>query len=106
MSDVSTFSIGPTAVPATGVVRLIAPGLLSASMLYVAATTILLPRIPDASAAIDVFFAAFLPGLMVIMLLWAARPAAFPPPRRRALVAVALLAAAAASTLPMFSAAA
>jgi hypothetical protein len=101
MSDASTFSIGPTAVPATGIVRLIAPGLLSASVIYIAATTALLARIPNASAAIDVFLAALVPGLLVIMLLWAARPAAFPQPRRRALVAVVLLAAAAASTLPM-----
>jgi hypothetical protein len=106
MSDASSLSIAPAAPSSSGLLRLIAPGLLSASVLYVAATTLCLPRIPDASAAIDVFLAAVLPGLLVIMLLWAARPAAFPLPRLRALVAVALLAAAAASTLPMLFAAA
>ena len=101
MSDASTVSIAPAAPSPGGLVRIIAPGLVSASVLYVAATTLCLPRIPDASAAIDVFLAATLPGLLVITLLWAARPAAFPQPRRQAFVAVVLLAAAAASTLPM-----
>jgi hypothetical protein len=101
MSDASTVSIAPAAPASSGLVRIIAPGLLSASVLYVATTTLCLPRIPDASAAIDVFLAAILPGLLVIMLLWAARPAAYPQRRRRALIAVVLVAAAAASTLPM-----
>jgi hypothetical protein len=104
MSDASTISSVPAAAPSSGIVRLIAPGLLSASAVYVAATTMLLPRIQSASAAIDVFVAAVLPGLVVIMLLWAARPAAFPQRRRRALVTLILLGAAAAAILPMLSA--
>jgi hypothetical protein len=101
MSDASTSSIGPTAAPSSGIAHLIAPGLLSASVAYTVATTAFLPRIPELSAVIDVFLAAVLPGLMVIMLLWAARPAAYPQRRRRVLVAVTLLGAAAASILPM-----
>jgi hypothetical protein len=102
MSDASTISTVPAAAPSRGIVRLIVPGLLAASVLYVAATTILLPRIPNARAVIDVFLAAALPGLVVIMLLWAARPAAFPKRRRRALVTLIVLAAAAA-IVPMLS---
>ena len=104
MSDAYTISTVPAAAPSSGLVRLIASGLLAASVLYVAAATILLPRIPSASAAIDVFLAAVLPGLVVIMLLWAARPAAFPQWRRRAFVTLIVLAAAAAAILPMLSA--
>jgi hypothetical protein len=105
MSNSSTISIVPATAPSSGLGRLIAPALLSASVLYFLATTASLPRVADASAAIDVFVAACVPGLLVVMLLWAARPAAFPPPRRRALVAVTLLGAATASILPMLFAA-
>lgn len=101
MSDASTFSIAPTAAPSSGFVGFIAPGLLVSSVIYLATTTTILPHIRNASGAIDVFLTAVLPCLMVIMLLWAARPAAFPQRRRRTLVAVTLLAAVAASTLPM-----
>jgi hypothetical protein len=101
MSDASTVSIDSIAPSSRGVVRLIAPGLLLASAAYLTATTTFLPRIPDASAVIDVFLAAALPGLMVIMLLWAARPGAYGQRRRRTLVAVTLLGAAAGSILPM-----
>ena len=103
MSDASTISTVPAAAPSSGIVRLIVPGLLAASVLYVVATNLLLPRIPNASAAIDVFLAAVLPGLVVIMLLWAARPAAFPQRRRRAFVTLIVLAAAAAAIIPMLS---
>ena len=101
MSDASTISFVPAAAPSRGIVRFIAPGLLSASAVYAVASIMLLPGIQNANAALDVFLAAVLPGLMVIMLLWAARPAAFPQRRRRALVTVTLLAGAAASTVPM-----
>jgi hypothetical protein len=101
MSDASTISIAPAAATPGGLGRLIAPGLLAASVLYSLATTAFLPPVTDASAAIDVFLAAALPGLIVVMLLWAARPAAFPKRRRRGLVAAALLASAAAAALPL-----
>jgi hypothetical protein len=101
MSDASTISIAPAAATPAGFGRLIAPGLVSASVLYFFAISTFLPPVTGASAAIDVFLAAALPGLMVTMLLWAVRPAAFPRQRRRGLVAAALLASAAAAALPM-----
>ncbi|MDB5400815.1 MAG: hypothetical protein JWQ55_2833, partial [Rhodopila sp.] len=52
MSDASTVSLDSIAPSSRGVVRLIAPGLLLASAAYLTATTTLLPRIQDASAAI------------------------------------------------------
>jgi hypothetical protein len=105
MSDASTVSIDTIAPSSRGAVHLIVPGVLLASVAYLTATTTFLPRIPDASAAIDVFLTAALPGLMVIMLLWAARPSVYGQRRRRTLVAVTLLGAAAASILPMLLAA-
>ncbi len=101
MSDSSIVSLDPAAAPASRSVHLIAPGLVTVSVAYIAAASVTLPRIPDKSAAIDVFLAAFVPGMMVVMLLWAARPAAYPRRLRCALVAVTLAGAAAASILPM-----
>ena len=101
MSDTSMVSIASPAAPSGRISRLIALGLFAASVSYLVGITVRLPRIPDAGAAIDVFLAAVLPSLMVVMLFWAARPAVFPQRRRRALVAMTLLAAAAASILPL-----
>ena len=101
MNDASTRSIGPAAARPSGLGKVIAPGFPCASVLYLVATSESLPRIPDASAAIDVFLAAVVPGLMVVMLLWAARPAAYPQRRRLTLVAVTLIGAAAAASLPI-----
>ncbi len=105
MSDASTIPIAPVVASPTGLGRLIARGLLFASVVYFFATSTFLSHIAGASAAIDVFLAAVIPGLTVIMLLWAARPAAFPQRRRRGLVAVAILFSATAATLPMLVAA-
>ena len=101
MSDASIVSLSPTTASPSRIVHVIAPGLLCMSAAYIVAISVALPRIPDTSAAIDVFLAAVLPGMMVVMLLWAARPAAYPRRRHRALVAVTLLGGAAASILPM-----
>jgi hypothetical protein len=106
MSDASTIPIASVVAPPTGLDRLIACGVLVASVLYFFATSKFLPLIAGAGAAIDVFLATVLPGLTVIMLLWAARPTAFPKRRRRALVAATLLSSAAAATLPILVAAA
>ena len=101
MSEASIVRFDPADARSSNVVRLLVPGLLLASVLYIVASTAVLPRIPNPSAAIDVFLAAAFPGLMVIMLLWAARPTAYPQRRRRALVAVTLLAAVTAAILPL-----
>jgi hypothetical protein len=101
MSDASTIPIASVVASPTGLGRLIARGLLFASVLYFSATSMFLPHIAGARAAIDVFLAAALPVIMVIMLLWVARPVAFPKQRRRALVAATLLSSAAAATLPI-----
>ncbi len=101
MNDASTASVVPAAASASGLSRLIAPGLLSASVLYLVATTASFRGPADASAVVDAFLAAALPCLVVIMLLWASRPAVFPQRRRRRLVAVMLLSSAAASILPV-----
>jgi hypothetical protein len=106
MSDASTISIASVVASPTGLSRLIARGLVFASVLYFSATSMFLPHIAGARAAIDVFLAAVLPGLTVIMLLWAARPTAFLKQRRRTLVAATLLSSAAAATLPILFAAA
>jgi hypothetical protein len=105
MSDASTTPIASVVAPPTGLGRLIARGLLVESVLYFFATSKFLPHIAGAGAAIDVFLATVLPGLTVIMLLWAARPTAFPQRRRRGLVAVAILFSATAATSPMLVAA-
>jgi len=102
MSDASTI---PIVASPTGLGRLIARGLLFVSVLYFFSTSMFLPHNAGAGAAVDVFLAAVLPGLTVIMLLWAARPAAFPQRRRRGPVAVAILFSATAATLPMLVAA-
>ena len=100
MSNSPTFSIASSAAPSSGVTRVAACVLVLVALLYTAATSILLP-LPDINATMDLFFAASIPGLTVIMLLWAARPLAFPPSRRRALVATMLLGAVGASFLPV-----
>jgi hypothetical protein len=100
MSNTSTYPIASTAAPASGLVCLIPIGLLVAPVVYVAATTALLPHVVDASAAIDLLVAAVLPGLLVIPLLRALRPAAYRRRRGRAFVAVVLLSAAASASVP------
>lgn len=104
MNDASAAVVSVTA-PASDLSRLIAFGLLSASLLYLTATAVFLRGPVDAGAVVDAFLAAVLPGLVVIMLLWAARPAVFSQRRRRFLVALMLLSSAAASILPALFAA-
>ncbi len=85
--------------------RLIAPGVLVASLSYFVVTSASLPGIVDPSAVIDVFLAAVIPSLVVIMLLWAARPAAYPRRRRCTLVAASLFFSAGAAAVPTWLAA-
>jgi hypothetical protein len=78
------------------------PGVLIASVFYFAATSASLPRMVDLGAMIDVFLTAAVPSLVVIMLLWAARPSAYPQRRRCSLVAAAILFSAVAAVLPLW----
>lgn len=105
MNNASTVSNRPNSDPTIVPGRLIAPGVLVASMSYFVVTSASLPRIVDPSAVIDVFLAAIIPSLVVIMLLWAARPAAYPRRRRCILLAAALLFSAGAATVPTWLAA-
>ena len=98
-------AIASLAAPASDLSRLIAIGLLAASVLYLTATSAFVRGPVDASSVVDAFLAAVLPGLVVILLLWAARPAAFSQRRRHRLVALVVLSSAAASILPTLVAA-
>ena len=102
MSNASTLSALPTSGSSTASARLIAPGVLIASVFYFAATSASLPRMVDLGAVIDVFLTAAVPSLVVVMLLWAARPSAYPQRRRRSLVAAAILFSAVAAVLPFW----
>jgi len=101
MRDASTICL-PIA-PARACARAMVSCLLSASILYSVATAVALPRIPDVSAALGVFLTAALPGMIVILLLWARHPTAYSKSRRRGLVAATLLGAAASCVFPYFS---
>lgn len=85
----------PSAAPH---VRTLAPMLLLASAGYVLVAAASAPHRP-ASEAAAVFIAGAVPGLLVTLLLWLARPHAMSRPLRRAAVGVTLAGSALAAAL-------
>lgn len=70
--------------------RIAAGTLLLASLLFAGAAATSLPSPPIFEDAAGVFCAGSVPGLLVILLLWFARPDLFPRRVRQSLVAVTL----------------
>ena len=81
--------------------RIAAGTLLLASLLFAGAAATSLPSTPNFEDAAGVFCAGFVPGLLVILLLWFARPDLFPRRVRQSLVAVSLFGAGLVAVLPL-----
>ena len=84
--------------------RAVGGWLLAASVLYAAAATTLLPHKLPATDIIDVFIAGALPGLLMILVLWAARPGVFDRRLRRRLIGISLVGSAMVATIPLMTA--
>jgi hypothetical protein len=81
--------------------RAVAGWLLAASFFYVAAATALLPHKLLAPEIIDVFIAGALPGLLLTLVLWVARPGVFDRRLRRRLIDVSLSGSALVAAFPL-----
>jgi hypothetical protein len=105
MREASEFSVAHSArdVP-DGLARTFAGSLLTASMFYAAAATALPSHTLPAPEIVDVFFAGAVPGLLVILVLWAARPGLFDRRLRRRLIGVSLAGSAVVATIPLITA--
>ncbi len=79
----------------------LAGGLLAASVAYALAATALLPHRLALTDAADVFIAGAVPGLLVTLLLWMARPRTFDRRPRRILAGLSVSAAAAVALLSL-----
>ncbi len=79
----------------------VAGWLLAASVLYAAAATTLLPHKLPATDIIDVFIAGALPGLLMTLVLWVARPGVLDRRLRRRLIGVSLSGSALVATVPL-----
>ena len=79
----------------------LARGLLAASVVYALAATAILPHRLSVSDAASVFVAAVVPGLLVTLLLWMARPMVFDRHLRRVLVGLSVCGAASVAFLPL-----
>jgi hypothetical protein len=84
--------------------RAVAGWLLAASFFYVAAATALLPQKVPATDIIDVFIAGALPGTLLTLVLWVARPGLFDRRVRRRLIGVSLAGSAVVATIPVMTA--
>jgi hypothetical protein len=84
--------------------RAVGGWLLAASVLYAAAATTLLPHKLPATDIIDVFIAGALPGLLMILVLWAARPGVVDRRLRRRLIGISLVGSAVVATIPLMTA--
>ena len=84
--------------------RAVGGWLLAASVLYAAAATTLLPHKLPATDIIDVFIAGALPGLLMTLVLWVARPGVFDRRLRRRLIGISLVGSAVVATIPLMTA--
>ncbi len=84
--------------------RTAAGWLLVASIFYAGATTGLLPHKLLATEIVDVFIAGALPGLLMTLVLWVARPGVFDRRLRRRLIGVSLAGSAVVATIPLMTA--
>jgi hypothetical protein len=102
MREASDFSVVHSAcnVP-DRLARAVAGWLLAASFFYVAAATTLLPHKLPATDIIDVFIAGALPGLLMTLVLWLARPGVLDGRLRRRLIGVSLSGSALVATVPL-----
>ena len=105
MREASDFSVVHSGrnVP-DGLARTVAGWLLAASFFYVAAATTLLPHKLPATDIIDVFIAGALPGLLMTLVLWVARPGVFDRRLRRRLIGLSLAGSAVVATIPLMTA--
>jgi hypothetical protein len=102
MREASDFSVVHSAcyVP-DRLARAVAGWLLAASFFYVAAATTLLPHKLPATDIIDVFIAGALPGLLMTLVLWVARPGVLDRRLCRRLIGVSLSGSALVATVPL-----
>ena len=84
--------------------RAVAGWLLAASFFYAATATTLLPHKLPATDIIDVFIAGALPGLLMTLVLWAARPGVVDRRLRRRLIGITLVGSAVVATIPLMTA--
>ena len=73
-------------------VHLVATCLLFASIIYILGVTVLPPHGMRLGDAVDVFTAGAVPGVLVTLLLWLARPDTFDRRLRQMLIGVSLFA--------------
>ena len=105
MREASDFSVIHSArIVPDRLARAVAGWLLAASVLYAAAATTLLPHKLPATDIIDVFIAGALPGLLMTLVLWVARPGVFDRRLRRRLIGVSLAGSAVVATIPLMTA--
>ena len=105
MREASDFSVVHSArnVP-DRLARAVAGWLLAASFFYAAAATALLPHKLPATDIVDVFIAGALPGLLMTLVLWVARPGVFDRRLRRRLIGISLVGSAVVATIPLMTA--
>ncbi len=80
--------------------RVVSHALLAASFPYALTATAALPHRLSLTDAATVFSAGATPGLLVVLLLWMARPQTFDRPLRQAMVVVTLAGAALVAAAP------
>jgi len=102
MREASDFSVVHSArdVP-DRLSRTVTGWLLTASISYAGAATALPPHELPAPEIIDVFVAGALPGLLLTLTLWVARPGVFTRRLRRQLIGVSLAGSALVATVPL-----
>jgi hypothetical protein len=105
MREASDFSVVHSArIVPDRLARGVAGWLMTASILYAAAATALLPHKLPATDIVDVFIAGALPGLLMTLVLWVARPGVFDRRLRRRLIGVSMAGSAVVATIPLMTA--
>jgi hypothetical protein len=104
MREASDFSVvhSDRTVP-DRLARGVAGWLIAASILYAAAAPALLPHKRLAIEIVDVFVAGALPGLLMTLVLWVARPGLFDRRLRRRLIGISLVGSAVVATIPLMT---
>jgi hypothetical protein len=105
MREASDFSVVHSArkVP-DRLARAVATWLLAASFFYAGAATALSPHKVPGTEIVDVFIAGALPGLLMTLVLWVARPGLFDRRLRRRLIGISLAGSAVVATIPLMTA--
>ena len=102
MREASDFSVVHSArkVPER-LAKAVATWLLAASFFYAGAATALSPHKVPGTEIVDVFIAGALPGLLLTLVLWVARPGVFDRRLRRRLIGVSLSGSALVAAFPL-----